>query len=84
MRLLKSSSVELEYFSSNKFIPDYAILSHTWEAAEEEVLFADMEKSTAAGKAGYKKLLYSCKQAMADGFDYVWIDTCCTIQSHHR
>lgn len=78
MRLIKSSTLELEYFSTEKFLPEYAILSHTWEEEEEEeVLFADMEKGTAAGKAGYRKLLYSSQQAIADGLDYVWIDTCC-------
>jgi len=79
MRLIKSSTFELEYFSTDKFLPEYAILSHTWE--EEEVLFADMEKGTAAGKAGYRKLLYACTQAMADSLDYVWIDTCCIDKS---
>ena len=82
MRLLKTSSVEpdffstLEYFSDDKTIPEYAILSHTWEEGGE-VLFADMQNGIASSKAGYRKLRYSCKQAIADGYDYVWIDTCC-------
>lgn len=79
MRLLNSSSVELEHFESDKSVPKYAIFSHTWEA--EEVLFADMGKSTAVGKAGYKKLRYACKQALTDGHKYVWIDTCCIDKS---
>ena len=85
MRLLKTSSVEpdffsnLEYFSDDRNIPEYAILSHTWEG--EEVLFADMQNGSAASKAGYRKLRYSCKQAAADGYDYIWIDTCCIDKS---
>jgi hypothetical protein len=28
-------------------------------------------------KAGYGKFQASCKQAAKDGFQYIWIDTCC-------
>ena len=88
MRLLKTSgfefedyplSLELEDFSTDKSIPDYTILSHRWE--EEEVLFAEVGKSTARGKKGFGKLRDSCKQALKDGFHYVWIDTCCIDKS---
>lgn len=79
MRLLNSSNIELEDFSTDKDIPDYAILSHTWDV--EEVLFADMGKNIATGKAGYRKLWYSCQQAMKDRLNYVWIDTCCIDKS---
>ena len=74
MHLLNSSTLQLRDFAANQ-IPAYAILSHTWE--EDEVLFADMERGGAAGKAGYKKIQHSCRQAAADGFNYIWIDTCC-------
>lgn len=46
MRLLNAEALiydniaELEYFSDERSIPPYAILSHTW--AEEEVLFEDI------------------------------------------
>lgn len=54
----------------------YAILSHTWE--KEEVTFQDI-KSPAGGHnlAGYQKIEYTCQQAIRDGLEYVWIDTCC-------
>jgi hypothetical protein len=58
--------------------PRYAILSHTW--GEGEVLFQDMQsrdRSAAKKKRGYKKLEDSCKRAARDGFEYIWIDTCC-------
>ncbi|KAG6328881.1 hypothetical protein ID866_10209, partial [Astraeus odoratus] len=27
--------------------------------------------------SGYKKILDTCKQASEDGFEWVWVDTCC-------
>ncbi|KAF9879711.1 hypothetical protein CkaCkLH20_02522 [Colletotrichum karsti] len=36
-----------------------------------------MENQTASTKAGYAKLLDSAKEALNNGFDYIWIDTCC-------
>ena len=65
-------------FPANQ-IPAYAILSHTW--GEDEVLFADMERGSAEGKAGYKKIRHACRQAAGNGFDYIWIDTCCIDKS---
>jgi hypothetical protein len=40
--------------------------------------------STGKKKTGYKKLLFCGEQAQQDGLQYFWIDTCCTIQTHHR
>ncbi|MCJ1286389.1 hypothetical protein MMC26_005734 [Xylographa opegraphella] len=33
------------------------------------------------GSAGYKKIKNCCKQAVSDGFDFVWVDTCCIDKS---
>ncbi|KAF6809271.1 het domain protein [Colletotrichum plurivorum] len=74
MRLLNARTIAVEDFSPGK-IPRYAILSHTWE--DGEISFEDIERQTVSSKAGYAKLLASCKQALLDGLDYVWIDTCC-------
>ena len=74
MRLLNSSTCQLEEFFADR-IPRYAILSHTWE--EDEVLFTDMERRSVEGKAGYKKIRYSCDQAKKHGLGYIWVDTCC-------
>ena len=74
MRLLKTSHFELIDFPSNK-IPKYAILSHTW--GDDEVLFADVADGNPAGKLGYGKIQHSCREAVAGGFDYLWVDTCC-------
>jgi len=74
MRLLNTSSLEIEEFMT---APPYAILSHTWEA--EEVTFAEMkgQQESLKKKAGYKKVEACCRQALADGYQYAWSDTCC-------
>jgi len=74
MRLLNITTCKLEEFGGNT-IPPYAILSHTW--GENEITFQDMEGAGAEEKAGSKKVQNTCTRAAADGFDYVWIDTCC-------
>lgn len=80
MRLLETCNFQLIDFLADEIQP-YAILSHTWGRGEDEVLFADMEEGRAEGKAAYKKVQYSCKQAAAHGFGYIWIDTCCIDKS---
>jgi hypothetical protein len=74
MRLLHSSTLRLEEFLDSE-IPDYAILSHTW--GKEEVSFQDMQGRNAEEREGYSKIKKCCDLAVADGFRYVWIDTCC-------
>ena len=75
MRLLNSETKTLETFSDRN-IPDYAILSHTW--GDGEVSFQDIQdESKASDMEGYKKIQSCCNQARQDGYDYVWIDTCC-------
>ncbi|KAG4442159.1 hypothetical protein IFR05_002372 [Cadophora sp. M221] len=63
--------------SSNSQILEYAILSHVWGL--EEVSFQDIMGSRvlAEKKIGYAKIVGSCRQARQDGFNYIWIDTCC-------
>ncbi|KAH7348423.1 heterokaryon incompatibility protein-domain-containing protein [Rhexocercosporidium sp. MPI-PUGE-AT-0058] len=58
-------------------IPDYAILSHTWEADTEEVTYRDMTDGTGKNKIGYKKIRFCGAQARRDGWEYFWVDTCC-------
>ena len=65
--------------STSGDVPAYAILSHTW--GDEEVLFQDIEAgadiSKTIIKAGWKKIQFCAKQALADGLQYFWVDTCC-------
>ncbi|KAH7120007.1 heterokaryon incompatibility protein-domain-containing protein, partial [Dendryphion nanum] len=74
MRLLHTTFMTLSEFIGDS-TPEYAILSHTW--GEEEVLFLDIINRKGNGKAGYAKLEGCCKKARDDGFEWVWIDTCC-------
>jgi Heterokaryon incompatibility protein (HET) len=80
MRLLerKPDGGLVFYESTNKDVPAYAILSHTWLANHnEEVSFQDVEAGTGKSKAGWKKIQFCADKATADGLRYFWIDTCC-------
>ena len=64
----------------------YAILSHCWGAAAEEVTFREMESLVSTTyferkklrqRRGYQKILKSCEQAKKDGLKWLWMDTCC-------
>lgn len=60
--------------------PAYAILSHCWDT--EEVLFADLADGLEARKKqGFSKIEKACVQAARDGFEYIWIDSCCIDKS---
>ncbi|KAI1171885.1 heterokaryon incompatibility protein-domain-containing protein [Nemania sp. FL0916] len=77
MRLINVETDELEEFFGDD-IPEYAILSHTWESPGEEVSFDDfVEGKTATREYGAQKLKGFCNQARDDGYTYAWIDTCC-------
>jgi hypothetical protein len=74
MHLLHVTSLEREEFHGAS-IPKYAILSHTW--GEEVVTFAELPMAGAKQKIGFPKIQYTCAQAIKDGLDFAWIDTCC-------
>jgi hypothetical protein len=74
MRLLNTSTIQFCEFHGSQ-VPYYAILSHTW--GEEEVSFDEMQDGKGKDKAGYEKIADCCALAASDGWDYVWIDTCC-------
>jgi hypothetical protein len=73
MRLIDTSTLKLETFHGS--VPIFVILSHTW--GEGEVSFDDIDKSYAQHMLGYRKIQACCRQARNDGFEYLWIDTCC-------
>lgn len=75
MHLINCSTRQLEEFIGSN-IPRYAILSHTW--GEGEVSYADMKNDHAASrlKEGYRKIDFTCEQALLNGLDYAWVDTC--------
>lgn len=78
-RYTKDGKIRFKEFYQNN-IPSYAILSHTWEDGEE-VTFEDCKSSAVKDKKGYKKIQHTCRLAIADGIEYVWIDTCCIDKS---
>ncbi|KAI5997548.1 heterokaryon incompatibility protein-domain-containing protein [Pisolithus albus] len=63
----------------------YAILSHRWEddsevTYEEMIGLMKMEKpkrDALKKRSGYQKIIKTCKQAMENGHEWLWIDTCC-------
>jgi hypothetical protein len=73
MRLLNTQDQTLTEFLDDA--PEYAILSHMWE--DGEVIFEDIHKPHARSMPGYKKILKCCQQALDDGFQWIWVDTCC-------
>jgi hypothetical protein len=80
MRLLEVRRQRIEFFVGDD-VPPYAILSHTW--GKDEVLFEHIRDAapTLMEMDGWKKVQYTCTQARLDGYDYVWIDTCCIDKS---
>ncbi|KAH4301964.1 hypothetical protein HBH98_189090 [Parastagonospora nodorum] len=82
MRLLKTTTQALEEFESTT-APPYAILSHTW-TDHEEVRYQDLFTERTSGKeAGYAKVDNGCRIALAKGYDYIWIDTCCIDKTNN-
>ncbi|SPQ20684.1 838d895d-2660-4641-ab4c-d43b35fdbd37 [Thermothielavioides terrestris] len=80
MRLLKTDTLELVEFVGRA--PPYVILSHTW--GPDEVTFEDLTQLPIAAikkKAGYAKIKGCASRAAADGYEYVWVDTCCIDKS---
>jgi hypothetical protein len=73
MRLLNTSTLQVEDFL-DRDVPEYVILSHTWE--EEEVTFQEIQSFANPKKKGYTKIRSCCEKAASDGFAYCWIDTC--------
>ncbi|KAJ9143474.1 HET-domain-containing protein [Pleurostoma richardsiae] len=78
MRLINTRTLLFEEFTRD--IPQYAILSHTWEEGEE-VSFAEMGDPACTRKRGYEKVAMTCKLAAESGIGYAWVDTCCIDKS---
>jgi Heterokaryon incompatibility protein (HET) len=75
MHLINTSTIALKYFTGD-VAPKYAILSHTW--GEEEISFQDMsDTDKIRNRRGYIKIQWACYLARQDGWEYIWIDTCC-------
>ncbi|KAK4114354.1 HET-domain-containing protein [Canariomyces notabilis] len=80
MRLINTITGELkEFFEISA--PRYAILSHTW--GDEEGSFQDMTDRPASltSKAGYLKIVGTCRVALEEGYEWAWVDSCCIDKS---
>jgi hypothetical protein len=90
MRLLHTIRLEFEEFYESK-TPKYAILSHTWSEGQEItyqdmlVLIDDCQQQPPVQskrcdalkiRTGYCKIMSSRKQALQDGLEWLWVDTC--------
>ncbi|KAI5357209.1 Putative heterokaryon incompatibility [Septoria linicola] len=67
----------IEAFGSN--LPEFAILSHTWD--RDEVSYSDVQHGTSHDRHAYDKVRGATSQARKDGHRYLWIDTCCIDKS---
>ncbi|KAI8939847.1 hypothetical protein NX059_003584 [Plenodomus lindquistii] len=82
MRLINATTLQLHSFIDDSQLPKYAILSHTLGA--EEVTFEDVRHARPLElkhMAGYQKIRLAAMQALRDGLEYVWVDTCCIDKS---
>ncbi|KAK0646967.1 hypothetical protein B0T16DRAFT_429600 [Cercophora newfieldiana] len=74
MRLINAKTLTLHEFFSKP--PPYAILSHTW--GDEEVPFQNMQElARAAELQGFRKIQGCAREALSNGYGWIWIDTCC-------
>ncbi|KAI6142970.1 heterokaryon incompatibility protein-domain-containing protein, partial [Pisolithus tinctorius] len=61
----------------------YAILSHRWgvEVGYEEMTglmkMGEEQREEVRERYGYQKIIKSCEQAKKDGYEWLWVDTCC-------
>lgn len=74
MRLLHSATLQFEEFFDSD-IPKYAILSHRWEG--KEISFQEFQDSEDKSGARFAKIRNFCSLAEKEGFEWVWVDTCC-------
>lgn len=78
MKLINTTTLELENFQDLRTVPSYAILSHTWGADGEEVSFQEMNAKPRApettAKPGYRKIEKTCEIAREFYFlQYAWV-----------
>ncbi|KAI0713312.1 heterokaryon incompatibility protein-domain-containing protein, partial [Earliella scabrosa] len=88
MRLLHTGRLEYKWFSDPLTV-DYAILSHVWsqtgEQSYHDVLLllerSESEVSNDIPEHISEKIAQFRACALADGYDWIWIDSCCIDKS---
>nr|OQO22928.1 hypothetical protein B0A51_12462 [Rachicladosporium sp. CCFEE 5018] len=76
MWLINTTSGVLTEFD-NEDPPIYAILSHRWGAKEQEQTFKEYRKGLKQDTSGHYKILKLREIALADGYEWVWVDSAC-------
>ncbi|KAI4182729.1 MAG: hypothetical protein L6R41_005805 [Letrouitia leprolyta] len=74
MRLLHTQKLEFEEFFDSQ-TPQYAILSHRW--TNNEVSFQHFHRCKRRRDPKLAKIKNYCALALKEGYEWVWIDTCC-------
>lgn len=86
MRLLNVRTLRLHNFSGDR-IPPYTILSHTWLEDHEKVTFTKFQKIYLLlgwrTLAGAGKTNFLCQHTTQDGYDWAWLDTCCSDKTNN-
>jgi hypothetical protein len=68
-------------FSDIQNIRDEAQAKNTLPREDLAPFPANVHDPSVETKSGYQKIVYACRQALVDGHQYVWIDTCCIDKS---
>ncbi|KAH8790684.1 heterokaryon incompatibility protein-domain-containing protein [Hyaloscypha finlandica] len=68
-------------FSDIQNIRDEAQAKNTLPHEDLAPFPANVHDPSVERKSGYQKIVYACRQALMDGHQYVWIDTCCIDKS---
>ncbi|KAI0145407.1 heterokaryon incompatibility protein-domain-containing protein [Xylariaceae sp. FL1272] len=78
MRLLNTTTFQLREFLGSS-VPEYAILSHTWGQAADEVSYQDLVSNRwlSVASPGREKIQAFCNLAHEEGYEWGWVDTCC-------
>lgn len=77
MRLIDTTTIEVQDFINDNEIPPYAILSHTWGNDEVTLQALRSRDSNPAIKStkGYDKIIQCCRIASENGLRWAWVDT---------
>ncbi|KAI1409871.1 heterokaryon incompatibility protein-domain-containing protein [Hypoxylon sp. FL1857] len=82
MRLLNAKTYNIHEFPNDNETPPYAILSHTW--GDEECTFQHWVSAPDVSlRKGYLKIKLCCEQALKDGLEWAWVDTCCIDKTNN-
>ena len=76
MYLIHTRRLRLQYFSAPP--AEYAILSHVW--TNRELSFQEAQRYTGESPslgANGGKVQAACRYAVSEGFEWLWVDTCC-------